>query len=421
MTKTTESSPQPTEDKAAAVEAPPLAPGTTPVCFVVDEESSIRHFLSLVLHGAGVDTVEFADGAAFRKATTGRVPEVIFHNVSLESTDAIESIVVLGKRGFKGAVQLISSRGAAVLDHVKTVGLQHKLNMLPVLKKPFETEAIVKILHELKLGLPPAVATRLDLQEALANNWIEFWYQPKIDLRRKRLAGAEAFARARHPQHGIVLPNAFLPGATEAAIGKLSELAFVAALKAGANFSKLGVNLMLSVNIPLTALQSLAVEDLLKANRPQGDKWPGLTIDVAEEDVVNDLERAADIAKKLDALKLRLAVDGFGRAQAAYAKLSEFPFAEIKLARAIVADCGTDRVNAPLCKSAIDLAHNFGRAAVAMGIEKAADAVALVSMRCDFGQGYLLGQPMPEERFLSLLRQRTAMQSKAPAAEKQPA
>ena len=419
MTKTIESAPQPGAAASAALEAPPLAPGTTPLCFVVDEEASIRHFLSLVLHGAGVDTVEFPDGAAFRKAMTGRVPEVIFHNVSLESTDAIESMVALGKRGFKGAVQLISTRGAAVLDHVKTVGLQHKLNMLPVLKKPFETDAIVKILHELKLGLPPAVATRLDLQEALANNWIEFWYQPKIDLRRKRLAGAEAFARARHPQHGIVLPNAFLPGATEATIGKLSELAFVAALKAGANFSKLGVNLMLSVNIPLAALQALAVEDLLKANRPQSDKWPGLTIDVAEENVINDLERAAEIAKKLEALKLRLAVDGFGRAQAAFADLGEFPFAEIKLARAIVADCGTDRVNAPLCKSAIDLAHNFGRAAVAMGIEKAADAVALVTMRCDFGQGYLLGQPMPEERFLSLLRQRTATQSKA--AEKQPA
>ena len=41
-----------------------------------------------------------------------------------------------------------------------------------------------------------------------------------------------------------------------------------------------------------------------------------------------------------------------------------------------------------------------------MGIEKAADAMALVSMGCDFGQGFLLGQPMPEERFISLLRQR---------------
>jgi EAL domain-containing protein (putative c-di-GMP-specific phosphodiesterase class I) len=56
----------------------------------------------------------------------------------------------------------------------------------------------------------------------------------------------------------------------------------------------------------------------------------------------------------------------------------------------------------------IDLAHNFGRTAVAMGIEKAADAVALVSMGCDFGQGFLLGQPMSEGRFASLLRQRAA-------------
>jgi EAL domain-containing protein (putative c-di-GMP-specific phosphodiesterase class I) len=63
-----------------------------------------------------------------------------------------------------------------------------------------------------------------------------------------------------------------------------------------------------------------------------------------------------------------------------------------------------------LCKTVIDLAHNFGRYVVGVGIEKAADAVALVSMGCDFGQGYLLGQPMPQERFVSLLRQRAATQ-----------
>ena len=61
-----------------------------------------------------------------------------------------------------------------------------------------------------------------------------------------------------------------------------------------------------------------------------------------------------------------------------------------------VTDCGTDRVNAPLCKTVIDLAHNFGSLAVAIGIEKASDALALTSMGCDIGQGFLLGQPMPE-------------------------
>jgi EAL domain-containing protein (putative c-di-GMP-specific phosphodiesterase class I) len=91
-----------------------------------------------------------------------------------------------------------------------------------------------------------------------------------------------------------------------------------------------------------------------------------------------------------------------------------------------VTDCGTDRVNAPLCKTVIDLAHNFGSIAAAIGIEKASDALALISMGCDYGQGFLLGQPMPEERFCSLLRQRSTPRGPQPPGvprplEKQPA
>jgi len=66
----------------------------------------------------------------------------------------------------------------------------------------------------------------------------------------------------------------------------------------------------------------------------------------------------------------------------------------------------------------IGLAHRFGSLAVAIGIEKASDALALVSMGCDYGQGFLLGQPMTEERFISLLRHRTApdRSAESPAA-----
>ncbi len=69
---------------APAVESPPLAPDGTPLCYVVDEEPSIRHFLSLVLHGSGVDVVEYADGAAMRKAIETRAPALVFLNISLE-------------------------------------------------------------------------------------------------------------------------------------------------------------------------------------------------------------------------------------------------------------------------------------------------------------------------------------------------
>src|SRR5262249_38851070 len=153
MTETPAQSPAASNSGQTAVESPPLAPDGAPVCYVVDEESSIRHFLSLVLHGSGVDTVEFPDGAAMRKAIEARSPALVFHNISLESADAIESVVALGKLRYRGAVQLMSARGAAVLEHVKSIGTQHKLQMMPVLKKPFETETIVRIIQELKLGM----------------------------------------------------------------------------------------------------------------------------------------------------------------------------------------------------------------------------------------------------------------------------
>ena len=150
--------------------------------------------------------------------------------------------------------------------------------------------------------------------------------------------------------------------------------------------------------------------------RSQYDKWPGLIIDVTEEQIVTDLKLASDMTKKLAHLNVRLAIDDFGRGYSSLVRLKELPFAELKLDRAFVTDCGTDKVNAPLCKTVIDLAHNFGSIAVAIGIEKASDAMALVSMGCDYGQGFLLGQPMPEERFISLLRQRAGGQKQAAPA-----
>jgi len=300
----------------------------------------------------------------------------------------------------------MSNRGSAVLAHVRNIGEQHRLQMLPVLKKPFVAGAIQKILQELKLGDPPASAGRIELSEALRDGWIEFWYQPKIDLRLKRLVGAEAFARARHPQNGVLMPSAFMAGAAESNIIALAELGLTQALKASLNFATLGVNLRLAVNAPVSALVKIDVAEIVQSYSSQFEKWPGLIIDVSEEQILNDLAFASEFTKKLQHLNVKLAIDDFGRGHASLARLKELPFAELKLDHVFVTDCGADKVNARLCKTVIDLAHSFGSIAVAIGIEKASDALALVRMGCDHGQGSLLGQPMPEDRFISLLRQR---------------
>jgi len=392
----------------AAAATPDAAAATSErrgaLAFIIDEEGSIRQFVSLILQGSGVDTIEFVDGASFRGTPITRLPDMVFLNVNLEVQDAVASIETLTKAGFTGAVQLMSSRGSAVLDNVKQAGEQMKLPMLPVLKKPFETSAIQKVLSELKLGHGPAPSgVKITLAEALKNNWVEFWYQPKIDLRRKQLAGAEAFARVCHPEHGVLLPGSFMPGADDASVHTLAERALVSALQSGLNLSRNGVNLRIAINVPVKCLVTLPVDKIVREHRPSVDDWPGLMIDVTEAQIVTELKLANDLSKKFAEHHVRLAIDDFGKGYASLTKLKELPFAEMKLDRSFVVGCGTDKIHAPICKTVIDLAHSFGALAVGIGLEKASDASALVSMGCDLGQGFLFGQPMPEERFTVLL------------------
>ncbi len=403
----------PAASLSAADESPrdATAPGgetRVPLCFVVDADDSVRRFLSLILHGAGLNTEEFTAGKSIAAALAKRAPHIVFLDIALEFGEAVKCLVELASGNYRGQVQLVSSRGSAVLAHVKTIGMQQRLQMLPVLKKPIEPHAILGVLQELKLGHAPPTAGRIDLDEALNKDWIEFWYQPMIDLRKKQLVAAKSFARARHPQHGIMLPDAFMPGAPEAALVKLAERSLESALRAGLNFARLGVHLQLAVNISTDALGKVRFPEILKTYRPQFDRWPGLVVDVAEEQLVADLARVSEIARELRPIGVNLAIDNCGRRYTSLAGLKELPFTELKLDRAFVADCATGKVNAPLCKTVIDLAHGYGSVAVAIGIEKASDALALLRMGCDYGQGFLLGQPMPEELFVSLLRQRAA-------------
>lgn len=373
--------------------------------------------MSLILQGGGVDTIEFVDGPSFRDTQIKRAPDLVFLNVNLEAQDAVQSIETLSRSAFAGAVQLISNRGSAVLDTVKQAGELMKIRMLPVLKKPFETSAIQKTMSELKLGHGPASSgVKVELAEALKNNWVEFWYQPKIDLRRKQLAGAEAFARVCHPKYGVLTPQNFMPDADEASVLTLAERALVSALQSGLNLSRFGVDLRIAINVPVKCLVKLPVGKIVREHRPQVDDWPGLMIDVTEEQILSELTLANELSRTFAEHNVRLAIDDFGKGCATLMKLKELPFAEMKLDRSFVVGCGTDKVHAPVCKTVINLAHSFGALAVGIGLEKASDTMALVSMGCDLGQGFLFGQPMPEERFIALLKQRVTVRPAAIAA-----
>src|SRR5947209_3054066 len=90
----------------------------------------------------------------------------------------------------------------------------------------------------------------ISISEALQNNWLEIWYQPKIDLKRKCLAGAEALARIHHPQQGMLWPNSFLPGVDDDSLSRLAEHALLTTLRNWSVFDEAGFNLQLAINVP---------------------------------------------------------------------------------------------------------------------------------------------------------------------------
>lgn len=260
--------------------------------------------------------------------------------------------------------------------------------------------------------------SRVDVDEALRHKWLEIWYQPKIDLQHRSVVGAEALARIRHPELGIVLPMGFLPAISEGGLAHLTEHALLSALRNWSLFAAAGFNLRLAVNIPIAALQQVPVAALVAEHRPKAEHWPGLLVDVPEAEIGSDLDRAYALATELRDSGVSISVDGFGAGYASFAQARELAFAELKVDIGHVKNCAVDPANAAVCRAAIDLAHRLGAVAVAEGIESAADLQALQLMGCDLGQGVLIAPPMPVPAFLDLLRQRLSKPvAPAPPAE----
>lgn len=83
--------------------------------------------------------------------------------------------------------------------------------------------------------------------------------------------------------------------------------------------------------------------------------------------------------------------------------MSQMTFSEIKIDRSLVEGCAGSSTNANVCKTIVQMAHNFGCRAVAVGISTASDLQFLTQLGCDMGQGYLLGKPMTAQQLDALV------------------
>ena len=382
----------------------------SPRAFVVDDEDGICKLITMTLATMGVEAETFHNAREAVAALDRQLPAIIFLDVALEKSDAVDVIRGLGERGYGGIVQVISGSNAELLEDVRRIGARHGLNMRPPLSKPFRAAQIRHIVTDAHIvtgaHLAESTPTVVGLDEALAKGWLELWYQPKIDLRTKSLAGAEGLIRCRHPAYGVLPPSSFLPGASESSHAALTEQVIVTALRDWDGIAETGVHLHTAVNTSIGALANLRLPALIREHRSKNADWPGLILEITESEVIKDVALMHEIATQLRIYGITLAIDDFGQGFSSFARLRDMPFAELKLDRSFVLGSGSDAKNAGICETIINLAHHFGALAVAEGIENAVDLQAVHRMGCDIGQGHFLARPMPKAGFITLLRQR---------------
>jgi EAL domain-containing protein (putative c-di-GMP-specific phosphodiesterase class I) len=147
----------------------------------------------------------------------------------------------------------------------------------------------------------------------------------------------------------------------------------------------------------------LPICDIVMLHRPESRNWPGLLLEIPERQVGSRIDVLKARAAKFQQAGISIAIDNFGCGASRLDILHQMQFAEIKIDRSLVHGCASHAGNATTVKTFIQMAHNFGCRAAAVGISSAEDVRLLSEFGCEIGQGFFLSKPMTWQQIDGLI------------------
>jgi diguanylate cyclase len=262
-----------------------------------------------------------------------------------------------------------------------------------------------------------------ELRTAIFSRSLVVHYQPKIDVRTNDVTGVEALVRWQHPTRGLLLPDAFLPLVEDSGLMRdLTDAVLEQSLDQVRLWRNAGRMLSVAVNLSASSLVDADLAQRVWATlRERGLPSEALELEITEDFLMGDRERARAILSDLRRLGIRVAVDDFGTGYSSLAYLRELPIDELKLDRSFVQPMGEDPRAAAIVRSTIELAHSLGMTMVAEGVEDGETADQLALSSCDKIQGFYFSKALPSAELELWMDERDPQASslfvKAPDAE----
>ena len=363
----------------------------------IDDEPAVCDLIKNVAEDVGYAVETTSDPDEFRETVRSFDPTVVVLDLQMPRADGVELLRYLAEVNCRAQVLVVSGVDNKVRETVKRLGIAHGLDMLGVLGKPVlvsELEALLKDNLEASETInEQSLAKAIEIGEIIVH------YQPKIHLTESgawKIEAVEALARWRHPRHGLVMPDAFIPLAEEKGlIAALTKRVFVTVIEQVREWSEADVNLSVAVNLSAHILDDLQFPDWLSSLVPEhGIEESRLIVEITESGVMADAARAMDVLSRLRIKGFRLSIDDFGTGYSSLVQLYRMPFNEVKIDKSFIMEAIHNKEADTIVCSILGLAKNLGMTVCAEGVECQETLDFLSAHDCNAVQGYHISKPI---------------------------
>jgi diguanylate cyclase (GGDEF)-like protein len=247
---------------------------------------------------------------------------------------------------------------------------------------------------------------RTELEKAISNNQLKYFYQPKINVKDRSISGFEVLSRWTSENLGNINPDVFIDLAeTTGQITPLTVKVVTTTLRQFKDIQKIDDKYSLSLNISaLTLNDSEATELLINSVVIWCPDLSRLTLEITEGAIMTNPETSLNTLKFMHESGIKISIDDFGTGYSSLVYLKKLPVSELKIDRSFVHNMITDNDDANIVKAVIDLGHDFNLEVVAEGVENEEILNELEKMSCDVAQGYYIAQPMSYDELIPWIK-----------------
>jgi EAL domain-containing protein (putative c-di-GMP-specific phosphodiesterase class I)/CHASE2 domain-containing sensor protein len=357
----------------------------------------VRALAARVRLAAGTDAVYRIDEAAL--AWIEPAPEA--------PGDRFDALVALCRGGFAGSESLRLAFGVAEgpASTARRLAANAALAADEAAQKGARWQAFTTADSE---TVQRNVSLLADLDAALASGDIWNAYQPKLHLRSGRIVGVEALVRWKHPVHGPLPPDRFIPLLERnGQIAELTLRVLEQAIDDALRWDAAGHPLSVSVNVSATLFRDPeALARLQRALIARPLPPERLIVEVTETAAMDDPAAAGAALQSWRALGAKVSIDDYGTGQCSLSYLQNLPASELKIDKSFISDMGSGGRDAIMVRSTVAMAHELGLEVVAEGVEEDGQIERLRAIGCDLVQGYAIARPMDAAALLAFLEAR---------------